>query len=274
MQLTLVPLLLALDLDGKILALLPVNLVALSVVVDEVATVAVLLLVVVGLVDGLVGEESVLSEFEDEAETGAVEVLHADVGEVLENLLVALSDGLSEGRVLHGAEPELGDTLDIGGSGLLLLIRLGLLALLIALVVLALSLASLDLLLGGLGETVDDLGALLVQRGELGEELLLELEDLLLELSLELGVLLLHALEAVNTSADGSRQRLDVAGRLADKAGELVLHHGNEARVLGEKGSGSGAVEVLCLEIVSRTVLFAMYSGCYVPSLMSDTLGA
>lgn len=206
MKLTLVPLLLALDLDGKILALLPVDLLAFSVVVDEVATVAVLLLVVVGLADGLVGEEVVLGELENEAETGAVEVLHADVDELLESLLVAVGDGLGERRVLHGAEPELGDTLDVGSGGLLLLIGLGLLALIVALIILALSLASLDLLLGGLSKTVDDLGALLVQGSELGEELLLKLENLLLELSLELGVLLLHALKAINTSADGSGQ--------------------------------------------------------------------
>jgi hypothetical protein len=190
------------------------------VVVDEVATVAVLLLVVVGL-----AEESVLGELEDEAEPGAVEVLHADVGQVLEDLLVAVGDSLGERRVLHGAEPELRDTLDVGSSGLLLLVDLGLLGLIIALVVFALGLAGLDLLLGRLGKTVDDLGALLVQGSELGEELLLKLENLLLELSLELGVLLLHALEAVNASADGSRQRLDVARRLANKTGELVLHH-------------------------------------------------
>jgi hypothetical protein len=195
------------------------------VVVDEVATITVLLLVVVGLADGLVAEESVLGELEDEAEPGAVEVLHADVGQVLEDLLVAVGDSLGERRVLHGAEPELRDTLDVGSSGLLLLVDLGLLGLIIALVVFALGLAGLDLLLGRLGKTVDDLGALLVQGSELGEELLLKLENLLLELSLELGVLLLHALEAVNASADGSRQRLDVAGGLANKTGELVLHH-------------------------------------------------
>ena len=179
-------------------------------VVDEVATVAVLLLVVVGLAEGLVGEESVLSELEDKTETGAVEVLHADVGQVLEDLLVAVGDGLGEGRVLHGAEPELGDTLDVGGSGLLLLIGLGLL--LVIVLVLTLGLAGLDLLLGGLGLTVDDLGTLLVERGELGEELLLEFENLLLELGLKLGVLLLHALEAVDAPPDGSGQGLDVAG--------------------------------------------------------------
>jgi hypothetical protein len=248
------------------------------VVVDEVATVAVLLLVVVGLADGLVAEESVLSELEDEAETRAVEVLHADVGQVLENLLIAVGDGLGERRVLHGAEPELRDTLDIGGSGLLLLIGLGLLGLIIALIVLALGLTSLDLLLGRLSKTVDDLGALLVQGSELGEELLLELENLLLELSLKLGVLLLHALEAVNASADGSGQRLDVAGGLANKTRELVLHHRNEARVLCEEGSGGGAVEVLCSKAVSWTVLPATMALLHVeydePSLMSDTLGA
>jgi len=195
------------------------------VVVDEVATVAVLLLVVVGLVDGLVREESVLGELEDEAETRAVEVLHANIDKVLKDLLVALGNGLCEGRVLHGAEPELGNTLNVGGSSIRLLVGLSLLALLVALIVLTLGLTSLDLLLGGLSEAVDDLGALLVEWGELGEELLLELENLLLELSLELGVLLLHTLEAVNTSADGSRQRLDVARGLSNKARELVLHH-------------------------------------------------
>jgi hypothetical protein len=180
------------------------------VVVDEVATVAVLLLVVVGLAEGLVGEEGVLGKLEDKTETGAVKVLHADVDEVLENLLVAVGDGLGEGRVLHGAEPELGNTLDVGGGGLLLLIGLGLL-LVVVLVVLTLGLAGLDFLLGGLGLAVDDLGTLLVERGELGEELLLELEDLLLELGLKLGVLLLHTLEAVNAPPDGSGQRLDIA---------------------------------------------------------------
>lgn len=210
MPLTLVPLLLALNLDGEVLALLPLDLVALGVVVDEVATVAVLLLVVVGLADGLVGEELVVGEFEDETETGAVEVLHADVGQVLEGLLVTVGDGLGEGRVLHGAEPELGDTLQVSGRSLLLSARLlGLI--LVVLVVLALGLAGLDLLLGGLGLAVDNLCALLVQRGELGEELLLKLKDLLLELSLELGVLLLHALEAVNAFPDRGGQRLDVA---------------------------------------------------------------
>jgi hypothetical protein len=186
---------------------LPVDLVTLGVVVNEVTTVAVLLLVVVCLGDGLVGEELVLGELEDEAESRAVEVLHADVGQELEGTLVTVGDGLGERRVLHGGQPELGDTLDIGGR----LVVLGLVGLIILVVILLfVLLASLDLLLGRLGGTVDDLGTLLVKRGVLGEELLLEGKDFLLELSLELGVLLLDTLETSDTSADGGRERLDV----------------------------------------------------------------
>jgi hypothetical protein len=33
---------------------------------------------------------------------------------------------------------------------------------------------------------------------------------------------------------------------LTDEARELVLHHGDEAGVLGEERSGGGAVKVLC----------------------------
>lgn len=277
LRLTLVPLLLALNLDGEVLALLPVNLVTLGVVVDEVATVAVLLLVVVGFADGFVGEEGVLGKLENEAEAGAVKVLHANVGQVLERLLVTVGDGLGKGRVLHGAEPELGDTLQVSGGSLLLGGRL--LGLLVVLVILALSLASLDLLLGGLSLAVDNLGALLVQRGELGEELLLELEDLLLELGLELGVLLLDTLEAVDTSPHGRGERLDVARGAADEAGELVLHHGDKARVLGEERGGGSAVEVLCAaEVVSMCLRVqatdAMAARGHSPSLMSATVGA
>ena len=143
-KLTLVPLLLALHADSQVLAGLPVNLVALGVVVDEVATVAVLLLVVVRLGDGLVGEELVLLEFEDEAEARAVEVLHADVGQVLQRSLVAVCDHLGErDLVLHGAQPELWDTLDVLA---LVLVDL-LLPLLLVLILLVLLLDNLDLLL-------------------------------------------------------------------------------------------------------------------------------
>jgi hypothetical protein len=206
-KLTLVALLLALDSNGEVLARLPVDLVTLGVVVDEVTTVTVLLLVVVCLGDGLVGEELVLGELEDETESGAVQVLHADVGQELEGTLVTVGDGLGERRVLHGGQPELGDTLDVGGR----LVVLSLVGLIILVVVfLFVLLASLDLLLGRLSGAVDDLGTLLVERGVLGEELLLEGEDFLLELGLELGVLLLDALETSDTSADGGRERLDV----------------------------------------------------------------
>lgn len=178
-------------------------------VVDKVATVAVLLLVEVGLGDGLVGEELVLVEFEDEAEAGAVEVLHADIGESLQRGLVTVCDHLGErDLVLHGAEPELGDTLDVLA---LVLVELSLGLVLIILVVLVLLLANLDLLLRGLGGAVDNLCAGLVQRCELGKVLLLELENLLLELCLELGVLLLDALEAGDTATNRGRERLNVA---------------------------------------------------------------
>ena len=111
-------------------------------VIDEVTSVAVLLLVEVGLGDGLVGEEFVVLEFEDEAETGAVEVLHADVGQVLQSSLVAVCDHLGErDLVLHGAEPELWNTLDILAL-VLVELRLGLV---LVLVILILLLADLDL---------------------------------------------------------------------------------------------------------------------------------
>ena len=188
---------------------MPVDLVTLGVIVDEVTAVAVLLLVVVGLGDGLVGEELVLGELEDETESGAVQVLHADVGQELKGTLVTVGDGLGERRVLHGGQPELGDTLDVSGR---LVGLLGLIILLILVVLLFVFLASLDLLLGRLGGTVDDLGTLLVKRGVLGEELLLEGKNLLLELGLELGVLLLDTLETSDTSADRGGERLDVTG--------------------------------------------------------------
>jgi hypothetical protein len=240
--LTLVPLLLALDADCEVLASLPVDLVTLGVVVDEVAAVAVLLLVEVGLGDGLVGEELVLVELEDQTEAGAVEVLHADVGERLERSLVAVCDHLGErDLVLHGAEPELGDALDVLA---LVLVELGLGLVLVVLIVLVNLLADLDLVFRGLRCAVDDLRTGLVEGRELGEVLLLELQDLFLELGLELGVLLLDALEAGNATADGGGQRLDVATRAADERAELVLHHGDERGVGGEE-AGGGALKRL-----------------------------
>jgi hypothetical protein len=206
--LTLIPLLLALDADSQVLAGLPVDLVTLGVVIDEVTAVAVLLLVEVGLGDGLVGEEVVLLKLEDQTEARAVEVLHADISEVLQGSLVAVCDHLGKrDLVLHGAQPELWDTLDVLA---LVLVELGL-GCLVVLVVLVLLLANLDLVFRGLFGAVDDLRAGLVQRCELGEVLLLELQDLLLELGLELGVLLLDALEARHATAHRGREGLDVA---------------------------------------------------------------
>lgn len=209
-RLTLVALLLLLDPDRQVLALLPVDLVALGVVVDEVAAVPRLVLVVVGLGDGLVGEVLVLVKLEDEAEAGLVQVLHADVGQVLECALVTVGDHLSEGDlVLHGGQPELWDTVHglvrLGWLLILLSSLVGILLIVLVLVLLIL-LAGLNLLLGGLGGTVDNVGTLLVQRGELGKVFLLQLEDLLLELGLKLGVLLLDSLQAGDALLDLGRQ--------------------------------------------------------------------
>src|SRR5690606_5150241 len=117
-------------------------------------------LVVVGLGKGLVVEELVLRELEDEAEAGLVEVLHPDVDKVLERGLVPVRNHLRErDLILHGGQPKLRDAVDrLGGLGGLggLLGRLRLLALsLLALDYLAL----LDLLIGWFRPTVDDLRA-------------------------------------------------------------------------------------------------------------------
>lgn len=179
-------------------------------VVDEVTAVAALVLVVVGLGDGLVGEVLVLGEFEDEPEAGLVEVLHADIDQRFEGVLIPVRDHLGQGDlVLHGRKPELGNTRHLLGrlGGLLLLLgggrALGLLRL-------TLLLTSLDLLVGGLGLAIYNGTALLVQGSELGKILLLQLKDLLLELGLEFGVLLLDTLQAGDAALDLSGERLDV----------------------------------------------------------------
>jgi hypothetical protein len=238
---TLVALLLALDADGKVLTLLPVDLVTLGVVVDEISAVSVLVLVVVGLGDLLVREELVFLEDEVESESRGVEVAQPDVGEVLKSVLVTLSDSLGkENVVLHGGQPELRDTLHLLSGDLLLLLGL---FLIVGLLVL---LSGGDLLLSGLSGTVNDGGTLLVERSELGEILLLELENLLLELSLELGVLLLDTTETGDTALNVLRKGLNVSGRTSDKLAELSLDHGDKRRVRGEDGSGSSAVKLLC----------------------------
>lgn len=277
LQLTLVALLLLLNADSKILVLLPVDLVTLGVIVDKVATIAALVLVVVGLGDSLVGEVLVLSELEDEAESGLVEILHADIGEGLEGLLVAVGDHLGEGDlVLHGREPELGDTRNLlGRLGSLLLLGGGL-GLLIVLLIL---LTGLDLVLSGLSLAVDNGSTLLVKRSELGEVLLLELKDLLLELGLKLGVLLLDALQASDTTLDIGRERLNVAGRTTDKRAETALDKGHKSGVLGEDGSGGGTVKVLLQRTVSLAKSPENYQSLgssknlHSPSLMLATPG-
>ena len=113
MKLTLVPLLLTLHLDRQILPALPVNLITLRMIVDEVTTIPVLFLVEVRLRNGLVREELIVRELEDQTETRTIEIFHADVGEPLQRLLIAICDGLRERRVLHRTKPELWDALHV-----------------------------------------------------------------------------------------------------------------------------------------------------------------
>lgn len=88
MELTLVALLLDLDLCGEVLVFLPRNLGANGLLVDEITSVADLLLVVVGLLELLVGEEVIGAEGEGELETRllSVEVRELDVVQRTESL--------------------------------------------------------------------------------------------------------------------------------------------------------------------------------------------
>jgi hypothetical protein len=81
---------------------------------DEIALVADGLLVDVRLLEGLVGEKGRggVGEGKDNLEARFVEVVDADVGEILEDVFVSLGDELGEADVvLERGEPELGDAL-------------------------------------------------------------------------------------------------------------------------------------------------------------------
>lgn len=213
-------------------------------VVNKVATVAALVLVEIGLGDGLVGEVRVFGELENEAETRLVEILHADIGKVLEGAFVTVCDHLGERNlVLHGGEPELGNTSNLlGGLGGLLGLHGSALLLLLIFAVLA----SLNLGLGGLGSAIYNSGPLLVEGSELGKVLLLKLEDLFLELSLKLGVLLLDTLQACDAALDLGRERLDIAGGTADERAKAALDQVDKLGILSKDGGGSGTIQILC----------------------------
>ncbi len=68
--------------------------------------------------------------------------------------------------------------------------------------------------------------------------LLLQLQNLQLELVLDLCVILLNSLQALNPSLDSRSKRVDVARRLANESGESTLDHLKESGVLwdGEMG--------------------------------------
>ena len=87
-----------------------------SGVVEQQLSEGLLLFHEVGLGEGGVGEEGVLREVEGEGESMlalALELGAADITEEAQGLLVVLGDGVSHhGVVLHGREPEVGNTLD------------------------------------------------------------------------------------------------------------------------------------------------------------------
>lgn len=62
--------------------------------------------------------------------------------------------------------------------------------------------------------------------------LLLQVQELELELGLDLGVLDLDTLEAVDTASDGRREGLNIARRLADETTELFLSKRKQRGVL------------------------------------------
>lgn len=116
---TFVALLLDLELLGEVLVLFPLDLGADRTVVHEIARVADLLAVDIGLFEDGVLEELVLLKDEEKLEAGlgvaGGEVLDAEVDEVLEGGGVALGDELGEADVVtERGEPELGDR---GGGG-------------------------------------------------------------------------------------------------------------------------------------------------------------
>ena len=175
-------------------------------VVDKVAAVPTLLLVIVRLGEDLVGEEVVRTEFEDQAETRTFEILHADVRDVLESLFIAIGDGLSKRGVFHSTEPEFGNSLHVHIRLFVFGLVFDFSLLSIFRLLLVLLFTSLDFLIAGLGLAIDDFRAYFVQRGKLGEVLLLEGEDLGLELGLELGVFLLHTFETIDAFPYRSRK--------------------------------------------------------------------
>lgn len=194
----------------------------------------------IGLGELGLGEEVVGRKVKVELESSlAVEVCQADVGKVLERLLVFISDELRQGHsVLHGSEPEFRDTLGTVCGGLVVVDLGDLSLLLIVVLVIRVGVLALgDLLLCGLGLSGDDVLTTRVERLVLCKELLLDLEDSKLELGLDLRVLDLKTLEAINTPADSRGERLDVARLAADHGAEVLLGEGKERGVLGSAGS-------------------------------------
>merc|ERR1712230_236317 len=170
----LVALLLCLDPYGEVFAGLPLDLASLGVVVHKVAERTDLLLVVVGLCQGLVVKEllGLVRKVKQQLEPWLVvaEVLDPDVDEVLERLLVPLRHELGDaGMVREGGEPKAWNTLWtlcdlVGAQNLSAAFLLFLVIFVLILVVLVDLESSIDLLFRRLDLAEDDLLAALVDR--------------------------------------------------------------------------------------------------------------
>jgi hypothetical protein len=179
-------------------------------IIDEIATISALFLVEISLRDSFVGEKLILSKLKDQSEARSVEILHSDISEKFQGLLVSLCYHLREGNlILHGRQPEFWNT---GHFRLLSGVFLLLLTVFLSFLVLPVALPSLNFSFCRLGGSIDDGGTFLVQGGKLLEEFLLELQNLLLELRFKLCVGLLYALKAGDATTHRSRQRFNVAG--------------------------------------------------------------
>jgi hypothetical protein len=197
---TLVALSLCLDHDGQIFAFFPVDFLAFGVIIDEIATVASLLLIEIRLCQNLVCEEVVLTKLEFDSEARDVEVGKSDVSEMTQHFLVLGRDQVgNNNHILHRRQPKLGNALGSSSSGSSSL-RLFLVLALAGgrhFSVLLFSLeSSFHFGVLWLRDTVDDLGSSFVQRTVLLQILLFQFQDFLLEFEFEFGVFGLETLEA------------------------------------------------------------------------------
>jgi len=206
----LVFLLLLYQLHRHVLTLLPIDLAALAgdnlraIVLEGIILIRVAL---EGVLLGqlLVREVLIRLEVEEQGEASRVGVhFDADIGEMVENGLVMFLDHLGEKLdVLEEGEPELRDTLDVGG-GTLIPAREQLRVILVGQPVDERVVRLCVRRLRGAG---DDVASLVMEPLEVGGELALKIVDLLVELGLELDAAELELLEGAKAPLDGGGER-------------------------------------------------------------------